>query len=108
MRVPLLVELYNGLQEDAMVGIEDLPADRPGMTGHRPKDTPGKARRRAVLHLFRQQVLARYSESTITRLVRADCPLARRAAVFSLGLIGTMESNDAVAPALADHDDQVA
>jgi tetratricopeptide (TPR) repeat protein len=108
MRVPLLVELFNGLPEDALVGIDDLPADRHGMTGHRPKDTPGKARRRAVLHLFRQQVLARYSESTISRLVRADCPVARRAAVFSLGLIGTMESNDAVAPALQDHDDQVA
>ncbi len=108
MRTPLLVEMFKGLPDDALAGIDDLPADRHGMTGRRPKDTPGKARRRAVLHVYRQQLLARYTESTIARLTRAECPVTRQAAVFSLGLVGTMESNDPVAFSLHDLDDDVA
>jgi len=108
MRVPLLVELFTGLPEDALAGIDDLPADRHGMTGRRPKDTPGKARRRAVLHVYRQQILARYNESTVARLTRAECALTRQAAVFTLGLVGTMESNDALGASLNDLDDEVA
>jgi tetratricopeptide (TPR) repeat protein len=108
MRTPLLVELFNGLPEDALEGIDDLPADRHGINGRRPRDTPGKARRRAVLHVFRQQILSRYSEPTIGRLTRSECPVTRKAAVFSLGLVGTMESNDTIAAALHDLDDEVA
>jgi tetratricopeptide (TPR) repeat protein len=109
MRVPLLAELFSGLPEDALLGIDELPADRRGMTGRKPKkESPGKARRRAVLHVFRQQALAKYTESTIARLTRAECPVTRQAAVFTLGLVGTMDSNDALAAALHDLDDQVA
>jgi len=108
MRVPLLVEFFSGLPEDALIGIDDLPADRHGIAGPRPKEAPGKARRRAVLHMYRQQVLARYGESTIARLARAECPVARQAVMFTLGLLGGMESNDVLAFGLHDHDDQVA
>jgi tetratricopeptide (TPR) repeat protein len=53
---------------------------------------------------FRQQVSARYTEGTLARLIESGSPQARRAAVLSLGLFGTMESNAALARALRDSD----
>lgn len=110
MRDPLLVEFFNGLPEDALLGINDLPVDRQGLahSGRKPKEPPGKAKRRAVLHLFRQQVTARYTETTLARLARSEDPVARRAAVFALGQVGTMDSNETVALALHDLDEEVA
>jgi tetratricopeptide (TPR) repeat protein len=53
---------------------------------------------------FRQQVSARYTEGTLARLIESGSLSARRAAVLSLGLFGTMESNAALARALRDTD----
>jgi tetratricopeptide (TPR) repeat protein len=56
---------------------------------------------------FRQQVSARYTEGTLARLIESGSLPARRAAVLSLGLFGTMESNAALARALRDSDASV-
>ncbi len=56
------------------------------------------------LDRFRQRVTARYTEATLGRLLESGTPPSRRAAVLALGLIGTMESNAALAEALADDD----
>ena len=53
---------------------------------------------------FRGRVLARYSEGTLCRLLQSGDESARRAAVMSLGLIGSYESNPVVARALRDRD----
>lgn len=53
---------------------------------------------------FEAQVSARYTEGTLARLVQANDVRARRAAVVSLGLIGTYRSNGSVAVALRDED----
>jgi tetratricopeptide (TPR) repeat protein len=61
-------------------------------------------RLKAALDQFQEKVRARYTEGTLQRLL--DCPTveARRAAVLALGLIGTLESNGAVAALLHDED----
>jgi tetratricopeptide (TPR) repeat protein len=56
---------------------------------------------------FRQQVSSRYIEGTLTRLTEAPDTQARRAAVFSLGLIGSYQTNSAVARSLRDPDPTV-
>lgn len=53
---------------------------------------------------FRQNVLTRYTEGTLARLVQASDPQARRAAVLGLGLTGTFAANASVAKALRDPD----
>ena len=110
MREPLLVECFIELPEDALEGINDLPPDRQGLAhgGRRRKESPGKAKRRAVLHLFRQQVQERYNEGTLARLLCCDDSVARRAAAFALGQVGTMECNEALALVLHDADDEAA
>jgi tetratricopeptide (TPR) repeat protein len=59
------------------------------------------------IETFRQQVSARYTEGTLSRLIESGDLAARRAAVLSLGLFGTMESNAALARALRDADPAV-
>jgi Flp pilus assembly protein TadD len=56
---------------------------------------------------FRRRVRSRYSEATLGRLCVGGDVTARRAAVVSIGLIGTMESNAVVAASLADDDPAV-
>jgi tetratricopeptide (TPR) repeat protein len=56
---------------------------------------------------FRQQVTARYTEGTLTRLVESGNLIARRASVLALGLIGTFDCNAVVARALRDSDSTV-
>jgi tetratricopeptide (TPR) repeat protein len=53
---------------------------------------------------FRAAVRARYTEGTLVRLLGADDVRTRRAAVLALGLVGTIESNAAVAGRLTDPD----
>jgi tetratricopeptide (TPR) repeat protein len=59
------------------------------------------------LDVFRQSVLARYTEGTLARLVQNGNPPARRAAVLALGLTGSMACNAAVAGAMKDPDPSV-
>jgi Flp pilus assembly protein TadD len=56
---------------------------------------------------FRNNVSARYSEGTLTRLLHSGNAQARRASVLSLGLFGGFGSNAAVARALRDTDPTV-
>ena len=54
--------------------------------------------------LFRRQVLGRYNEGTLARLAKSGTVPARRAAVFALGLVGTIRANPVVAHAMRDPD----
>lgn len=111
MSAPLLVEFFDALPEDALQGVEDLPADRQGMNGagtNAPKVTGGKARRRAALHLFNQKVREKYTEGTLLRLAHTECPQARKSALFALGQVGTFAANDLLARSLHDLDGDVA
>ncbi len=59
------------------------------------------------LDTFQVRVEARYSETTLRRLVSSADVRARRGAVSALGLIGDFGSNDALGSALADEDPAV-
>lgn len=56
---------------------------------------------------FRLNVLTRYTEGTLARLVESTSTQARRAAVLALGLAGGFEINSSVARALRDSDQTV-
>lgn len=59
---------------------------------------------RDAMHEFRASVRERYSEATLQRLLTSPDATTRRAAVLALGLVGTMQSNAAVAGVLHDDD----
>jgi len=109
MGTPLLVEFFSALPEDAVQEAPDLPVSRSGDregTARKPV-TGGKARRRAAVHVFCKQVQERYTEGTLLRLLHVGDVASRRAAVFALGLLGTMSSNEALAVCLHDEDEEV-
>jgi tetratricopeptide (TPR) repeat protein len=87
----LLVEYFNQLPE--------------GRTGDDPQ--ANNPQQQAALSRFTQQVAARYTEGTLVRLLNSPDPVTRRAALLALGLLGTMESNAAVAARLHDHDPEL-
>jgi len=62
------------------------------------------ARMHDGLRSFRRQLTSRYTEGTLQRLLAHSDPETRRAAVLGLGLVGTMESNAALAKSLRDSD----
>ena len=66
------------------------------------------ARMHDALRVFRHRVLAHYTEGTLQRLLDHADVETRRAAVLSLGLVGTMESNALLARVLHDEDQTVA
>jgi tetratricopeptide (TPR) repeat protein len=85
---PLLVEFYDRLPELRPGDDEDLWA----------------AGVQDALREFRTAVRTRYSEGTLQRLLRSDDVRTRRAAVLALGLVGTIQSNAALAALLRDDD----
>jgi tetratricopeptide (TPR) repeat protein len=85
---PLLVELFDRLPQLRPGDDEDLWA----------------AGVHDALRVFRTGVRERYTEGTLLRVLASAEVKARRAAVLALGLVGTMESNAAVAAALHDTD----
>jgi tetratricopeptide (TPR) repeat protein len=85
---PLLVEMYDRLPQLRPGDDEDLWA----------------AGVHDALRAFRTSVRQRYNEGTLLRLLGSPDVKARRAAALALGLVGTMESNAAVAAALHDAD----
>jgi tetratricopeptide (TPR) repeat protein len=88
----LLVEFYNQLPEDRTT-----------------ENTPGQQRRRqAALESFQANVAARYTEGTLLRLLSSPDGPTRRAALVALALLGTMESNAAVASLLHDEHVEIA
>ncbi len=62
------------------------------------------ARLRRALGTFKKRVSRRYSEGTLQRLLYAADVDTRLAAVVGLGLLGTMESNRALATMLHDEE----
>src|SRR4051794_34687521 len=101
MGTPLLVEFFTALPQDALQGSLDGPLCRhvePHKTGQATEArSGGKARRRAAVHIFCKQVRERYTEGTLLRLLAADDVVARRAAVFALGLLGAAVVNEPLA-----------
>src|SRR5262245_62273610 len=61
-----------------------------------------------ALRVYRRQVLSGYTEGTLQRLLHHSDAETRRAAVLGLGLIGTMESNGALARVLHEPERTVA
>lgn len=62
------------------------------------------ARFKRALGAFQRKVAKRYTEGTLQRLLLAPEVETRLAAVVALGLVGTLESNRAVAQLLRDED----
>lgn len=85
---PLLVEFFDRLPEIHPGDDEDLWA----------------AGVQDAMREFRTAVRERYTEGTLGRLLRTGEVRVRRAAVLALGLVGTMQSNPAVAAMLRDDD----
>lgn len=81
----------------------DLPTPREGEDFSEWRQRHFKATKR-----FKKQVLARYTEGTLIRLLDNKLPETRKAALFALGLLGTMEANSPMARLLHDGDNDVA
>lgn len=88
MSAPLLLEFYDRLPQPQPGDDEELWA----------------AGAQEAIRAFRTGVRERYTEGTLQRLAEADDVRLRRAAVLALGLVGTMQSNAAVAAMLHDDD----
>jgi tetratricopeptide (TPR) repeat protein len=75
----------------------------------RDNETTGTyARRfRAGMKRFQKQAEERYTEATLYRLLGSDCTEVRRAAVMALGMLGSMNVNEALADMLHDEDPNV-
>lgn len=86
--MPLLVEMYDRLPELQPGDDEELWA----------------AGAQDAMREFRASVRERYTEGTLARLLTSTDVKVRRAAVLALGLIGTIETNPAVAGVLHDAD----
>jgi tetratricopeptide (TPR) repeat protein len=80
----------------------DLPEPRAGEDPRR-----WERRLQEALDGFRIKVAERYTEGTLQRLLDSSGPKSRRAATLAVGLIGTMESNQALASRLHDEDGPV-
>lgn len=91
MSVPLLVEMFDRLPELRPGDDEELWA----------------AGVQDAMREFRTAVRERYTEGTLQRILTSIDVRARRAAVLALGLVGTIESNAAVAAMLHDPDSLV-
>jgi len=69
---------------------------------------PDRSRSGTALDAFRQKVLAKYTEGTLLRLLLSGEVKERRAAAYTLGLLGTMEqANSPLAARLHDDDAEV-
>jgi len=110
MGAPLLVEFFTALPDDAVQEAPDLPLSRspePDEPVRKPA-VGGKARRRAAVHIFCKQVQERYTEGTLLRLLQMGDVASRRAAVYALGMLGSMAVNEPLAVCLHDEDEEVA
>jgi tetratricopeptide (TPR) repeat protein len=80
----------------------ELPEPRAGEDPRR-----WERRLQEALEGFRRKVAERYTEGTLQRLLDSANSRARRAATLALGLMGTMQSNEALAARLHDEDTTV-
>src|SRR5262245_38038263 len=79
MSTPLLVDYFNQLPDHLIRRPGTWPTGMPdqGRSGGRPQAPPGgKARARAALDGFKQQVLERYNQGTLLRLLHSHTPAA--------------------------------
>ena len=88
MSTPVLLEYFSRLPEFLPGDDEELWA----------------AGARDAVREYRVAVAGRYTEGTLARLLPSADAKLRRAAILALGLIGTMQSNAAVAAVLRDDD----
>jgi tetratricopeptide (TPR) repeat protein len=86
--IPLLVEFYHALPQRRAKESDEIWTQR-WQTG---------------LDNYKQEILARYNEGTLQRLLDYGSVEARQAAVLALSLIGTMRSNESLAALLHDED----
>jgi tetratricopeptide (TPR) repeat protein len=63
-----------------------------------------KQKAEAALEVFKRRVGERYGEGTLLRLLASGDARTRRAAVLSLGLLGSMAANEELAARLQDED----
>jgi tetratricopeptide (TPR) repeat protein len=110
MSTALLVELFDQLPERLVrnpgvfpgTGSDDGRSERAKTRASYPG---GKARWRAALDSFKQQVAKRYLPGTLARLLVSPDARARRAAAFALGLLGTADDSAVLAGRLQHDDD---
>lgn len=88
MSVPLLVEFYLKLPQPQ-------PGDDPDLL---------QAGLQDGMKEFRDELLQKYTEATLQRLLTMPDDTSRRAAALALGLVGTMKSNAPLAATLRDKD----
>lgn len=71
-------------------------------------DAKPKMTRKEAIEVFKHRIAERYSEGTLLRLLENGDDLSRRAALFALGLLGTMNACSAIAARLHDEDRETA
>lgn len=91
VRQPLLLEYYN-----------HLPERRAGDNARQ-----AAQRIRRGLHRFKKEVLSKYNEATLERLLASPDAETRQATVLALGLIGSLRVNGLLAARLHDEDSVV-
>ena len=65
------------------------------------------AKFQVAVEKFRKKVAGRYTQGTLQRLLDCNHDQTRQAAVFALGMLGSMDSNALLAARLRDNDPQV-
>ncbi len=90
MGIPLLVEYYRQLPER-----------------HGEDSDAWLVRFHTAVATFKKQVVQRYTEATLERLLDVDDAETRQAAVLALGLLGNMSCNAKLAACLHDADERV-
>lgn len=88
MADPLIVNFYRKLPQPTPADDEEL----------------WQAGAQEAMREFRQSVKNNYTEGTLQRLMSHPTVEVRQAAVLALGLVGTMQSNAAIAGGLKDED----
>jgi tetratricopeptide (TPR) repeat protein len=109
MSAPLLVEFFLALPEEAIRDVPGRPIQRQfedGDSSTRRPASGGTAKRRAAVHVFCKRVQERYTEGTLLRLLEVGDVSARRAAVYALGLLGSLPVNESLARCLHDPDEE--
>jgi tetratricopeptide (TPR) repeat protein len=91
VRIPLLVEYFQRIPERKELEESQTWA----------------VRLQEATQAFKQELTARYNEGTLLRVAASPDDEARRAAVFALGLVGTVAANKGLAHRLHDEEDRI-
>jgi tetratricopeptide (TPR) repeat protein len=113
VRTALLVEYFSRVPQrfvrgSGTIALGQYEAEGPESSRPSRRNAPDRTRTAAALDAFRKKVLERYTEATLVRLLLTGEVRARRAAAFTLGLLGSMEqANGPLAVCLHDDDREV-